>query len=255
MSETHTSVAVVTGGGSGIGAEIARRIAQKGYRVVIVSRRREVIEAAAREVGGLGLAADVSRASDVQSLFQEIEARFDRLDLLVNCAGTGGARVPLRDMNVEDWDDTISVNLRGIMLCIKFATPLLAQSRGRIVNINSRDGLSGTRPSRSDYVASKFAVTGLTEALSQELGPLGITINDVCPGAVQTDLFMESARREASRRGLSTEAYIKSMFTDKAALGRMVTSSEVAEAVIFLASPAASGITGTHLKVDCGRGV
>lgn len=255
MNAKSKSIAVVTGGGSGIGAGIAARLAKENYHVVVVGRRADIVNATAREIGGSGIQADVSVEQDVKALFNDITNRFGRLDVLVNCAGTGGARVPLLDMNVADWDNTIAINLRGIMLCIKYAIPLLESAKGRIVNINSRDGLSGTRPSRSDYVASKFAVTGLTEALSQELGPLGISINDVCPGAVQTALFMESAEREAARRGTQTAAYIKTMFTDKASLGRMVTPGEVAEAVVFLASSAARGITGTHLKVDCGRGV
>jgi NAD(P)-dependent dehydrogenase (short-subunit alcohol dehydrogenase family) len=201
------------------------------------------------------LQADVTLEAEVQSMMRHCHDECSRLDVLVNSAGTGGSRTLLRDMAIEDWDRTIAANLRSVALCVKHAIPLLETTGGRIVNVGSRDGLSGTRASRSDYVASKFALTGLTEALAQELGPLGICINDVCPGAVRTDLFMESAAKEAQKSGLETEAYIRARFSDAAALRRMVAPDDVANAVAFLASKAAAGITGIHLKVDCGRPV
>jgi NAD(P)-dependent dehydrogenase (short-subunit alcohol dehydrogenase family) len=248
-------VALVTGGGSGIGEAIARKLALDGHLVCIVGRRPELIRAVADSIGGRAFQADVTIESEVEAVMRYCRDACSRLDVLVNAAGTGGSRTSLREMDIADWDRTIATNLRSVALCIKHAIPLLETTRGRIVNIGSRDGLSGTRASRSDYVASKFALTGLTEALAQELGVAGICVNDVCPGAVRTDLFMASAAREAEKSGVDVETFIRARFAEPAALKRMVSLDDVANAVSFLASGAATGITGIHLKVDCGRPV
>jgi len=255
MNAGDRRVALVTGGGSGIGEAIARRLARDGFLVCVVGRRPELIRAVAASIGGRAFQADVTVESEVETVMQDCRNAGGRLDLLVNSAGTGGSRSLLREMDIAEWDRTIATNLRSVVLCIKHAIPLLETVRGRIVNIGSRDGLSGTRASRSDYVASKFAVTGLTEALAQEIGPAGICVNDVCPGAVRTDLFMESAAREARKSGTDVETFIRTRFADVAALKRMVSPDDVANTVSFLASEGASGITGIHLKVDCGRPV
>jgi len=173
--------------------------------------------------------------------------------VLVNNAGTGGARAVLADVDMADWDQTIAVNLRGVALCIKYAVPLLKRQGGSIVNVSSRDAVRGSRPTRSDYVASKFAVNGLTEAVAQELGPLGIRVNDVCPGAVATDLMKKSVKLQAEKLGKTEEEVWKTHYMDTAALRKFVEPEEVAATVLFLACDEASAITGEHLKVDSGR--
>ncbi len=245
--------AVVTGGGTGIGAAIARSLAWEGCRVVVAGRRKEPLEAVAKEVGGVAVVTDVAREDDVIALMKACEDAHGRLDVLVNNAGTGGGRKSLEDMDLRVWDETIAINLRGLVACIKYAIPLLKRQGGAIVNISSRDALHGARPTRTDYVASKFAITGLTEALAQELGPLGIRINDVCPGAVATDLMNNSVELQAQRLGKPAEEVWQTHYRDQAALRRTVDPDEVASMVTFLASDAARAVTAVHIKVDCGR--
>ena len=247
-------VAVVTGGGSGIGEAIARRFADEGCRVVVCGRRREPIESLAKEIGGLAVAADVTDEAEVAALFRACDEAYGRLDILVNNAGTVGAMSHLAAMEMAAWDQTIAVNLRGVVLCVKGAIPLLRRQGGTIVNISSRGGLHGGRAGATDYVASKFAVTGLTESLAQELGPWGIRINDVCPGVVDTEMSRRSLEAMGRDLGMTAEDVRRTMFAETAALRRLVEAEEVAAAALFLAGDGASAITGAHLKVDCGRG-
>ena len=246
-------VAVVTGGGSGIGEATARRLAEAGCKVVVAGRRKAEIARVAGDISGLAVATDVSVEDDVKALFQACDDAYGRLDVLVNNAGIGGARMALADMAMADWDRTIAVNLRGVAMCIKYAVPLLKRQGGAIVNVSSRDGVRGSRPTRSDYVASKFAMTGLTEAVAQELGPLGIRVNDVCPGAVATDLMKRSVKVQAEKLGQSEDEVWKTHYMDTAALRKYVEPAEVAATVLFLACDEASAVTGEHLKVDSGR--
>ncbi|MDP6786971.1 MAG: SDR family oxidoreductase [Rhodospirillales bacterium] len=246
-------VAVVTGGGSGVGEAIAKRFAAEGCHVVVCGRRRAPIESLTKEIGGLAVVADVSVEADVAALFRACDKAYGRLDVLVNNAGTVGAMSELAAMDMDAWDHTIAVNLRGVVLCIKGAIPFLHRPGGVIVNIGSRGGLHGGRAGATDYVASKFAVTGLTESLAQELGPLGIRINDVCPGVVDTEMSRRSFEAMARDLGREAAQVRRTMFTETAALRRLVEAEDVAGAALFLASDAASAITGAHLKVDCGR--
>ena len=246
-------VAIVTGGGTGIGEATARRLTQSGCKVVVAGRRKAEIERVAGEISGLAVATDVALEDNVKALFQACDDAYGRLDVLVNNAGSGGARAALADVAMADWDQTIAVNLRGVAMCIKYAVPLLKRQGGSIVKVSSRDGVRGSRPTRSDYVASKFALTGLTEAVAQELGPLGIRVNDVCPGAVATDLMKRSVKVQAEKLGKSEDEIWKTHYMDTAALRKYVEPEEVAATVLFLACDEASAVTGEHLKVDSGR--
>ena len=246
-------VAVITGGGSGIGEAIARRFVAEGCRVVVCGRRLAPLERLAAEIGGLAVAADVTAETEVAALFHACDEAYGRLDVLVNSAGAVGAMADLAAMDMADWDHTIAVNLRGVVLCVKGAIPLLRRQGGAIVNIGSRGGLHGGRAGASDYVAAKFAVTGLTESLAQELGPLGIRVNDVCPGVVDTEMSRRSLEAMGRDLGMAAADVRRTMFTETAALGRLVEAKEVAATALFLAGDDASAITGAHLKVDSGR--
>ncbi|MDP7650670.1 MAG: SDR family NAD(P)-dependent oxidoreductase [Rhodospirillales bacterium] len=246
-------VAVVTGGGSGIGEAIARRFAAEGYRVVVAGRHRVPIETLAKEIGGVSVVANVTAEAEVAALFRACDEAYGRLDVLVNNAGSVGAMSDLAAMDMAAWDHTIAVNLRGVVLCVKEAIPLLRRQGGAIVNISSRGGLHGSRAGASDYVASKFAVTGVTESLAQELGPWGIRINDVCPGVVDTEMSRRSLEAMGRELEMAAAEVLSMMFAETAALGRLVEAEEVAAVALFLAGDGASAITGAHLKVDCGR--
>ncbi len=251
--ELDGRVAVVTGGGSGIGEAIARALAAAGARVVVAGRRQTVINAVAKSIQGLAVAADVTRTEELAAVYAACATAYGRLDILVNSAGIGGVRQSLETVTPEDWVRTLAVNVQGVAMSIKYAIPLLKRQGGSVINISSRDGLVGARPNRSDYVASKFALNGLTESVAQELGKYGIRVNDICPGAVVTDMLTNSVKVMAQDMGRPLDEVWQTQFRDKAALGRVVDVGEIARTAVFLASDAASGITGAHIKVDCGR--
>jgi len=244
-------VAVVTGAGTGIGAAIVRLFAQQGCRVVLAGRRREPLEAIAREVDGIAVSTDVRSEAQVVRLFQACDRGFGRLDILVNNAGTGGPTVPIEAEDMTAWDDTFAVNVRGVALCIKHAVPLLKRQGGAIVNIAS-DAVLRPKAQRAAYAASKCAVVGLTQVVAQELGPVNIRVNTVVPGATRTEMLMEIFKARALQYGLSEEAVMQQA-VQGTALGRIAEPEDIAAAALFLAADASRAITGTVLVADAGR--
>jgi NAD(P)-dependent dehydrogenase (short-subunit alcohol dehydrogenase family) len=246
-------IALITGGGSGIGKAIAIKFAAAGANVIVSGRTQRAIEQVAAQVNGAAIAADVSRESDVAALFNQIQSRFGRLDILVNNAGMPGPITPVSEMDTALWDECMAVNVRGAMLCMKQAARIMtAQGSGSIVNMSSLMGLQGY-PMRSAYSASKFALIGMTQAVAREVGPHGVRVNALCPGAVSGELMDRVVARRAAAEGTTPEEIIRKNYTDAAALRRWVDPDEVAEAALFLASNASSSITGETLKVDAGR--
>lgn len=245
-------VALVTGGGTGIGAAIARRFARAGARVAITGRRTEPLKNIAAEIGGAAIVADVSDEVSVSRMFDELDrALGGKLDILVNNAGITGPVLGVADMDMAAWDETMAINIRGTILCARQAIGRMRQG-GSIINMSSLMGLRGY-PMRSAYTASKFAVIGITEALAHEVGALGIRVNALCPGAVNGDLMQRVIAARAAKENRPAEDIIKENYTDKAALRRWIEPEEVAEAALFLASDASSGITADRMRVDAGR--
>ncbi|SMF38893.1 hypothetical protein SAMN06265365_102380 [Tistlia consotensis] len=246
-------VALVTGGGSGIGEAIVRRFAAAGATVFLTGRSLERLRPVAESAGATALAADVSREEEVERLFAALAEQAGQLDVLVNNAGVSGPVKPVAEMDLDAWDECIAINLRGAMLCMRAAARMMLPRRsGCIVNMSSRMGLQGY-PMRSAYSATKFALIGMTEAVARELGPSGIRVNALCPGAVSGVLMERVIARRAEAEGRPAEAIIRENYTDVAALRRWVAPEEVAEAALFLASDAAAAITGERIKVDAGR--
>jgi NAD(P)-dependent dehydrogenase (short-subunit alcohol dehydrogenase family) len=246
-------IALITGGGTGIGKVIAARFAAAGARVIVSGRTLESIEQVAAQINGSAICADVSREAEVAVLFDQIESEYRRLDILVNNAGIPGPITPIVEMDTALWDECMAVNVRGAMLCMKRAARIMtAQGSGSIVNMSSLMGLQGY-PMRSAYSASKFALIGMTQAIAREVGPRGVRVNALCPGAVSGDLMDRVVARRAAAEGRTREEIIREHYTDAAALRRWVDPEEVAEAALFLASDASSSITGETLKVDAGR--
>lgn len=245
-------VAVVSGGGSGLGEAIARRFAASGCAVVVAGRRRQPLEAVAAAVGGLAVATDVRDEAQVQALFAACEAAYGRLDVLVNNAGTPGPTAPAVEMDAAAWDETMAVNARGTVLCIKHAMGLLKRGGGAIVNMSSRVGLHG-KAARSAYAASKFAIRAITESVAAEVGRWGVRVNSVCPGGVDTALFRSVVAVRAESLGVAADALLQAEYLASAALGRLVSAADVADAVMFLAGAEAAAITGEHILVDAGR--
>jgi NAD(P)-dependent dehydrogenase (short-subunit alcohol dehydrogenase family) len=241
-------VALVTGAGAGIGRASARRLAVAGARVVVAdvdAAGGEETVRLVREAGGeaLFVRADVSKGADVEAMIGRTIEAFGGLDCAHNNAGIVETRAASADMSEEAFDRTIAVNLKGTWLCMKHEIPhLLARGGGAIVNTSSVVGLVGTAL-QAAYVASKHAVVGLTQTAALEYAQKGIRVNAVCPGAVRTPQ-LETFLRADPR----SERYIIAQHP----LGRLGTPEEVAEAVVWLCSDAASFVTGHTLVVDGG---
>ena len=245
-------VAVVTGAAAGIGRATTRLFSVEGARVVVADIDGEGARRVADEVSGTAVEVDVADEGEVRSLFEACEAAFGRLDVLVNNAGYVPTRAGVRDVDVDDWDRVFAINVRGVMLCIKHAMPLLERQGGSIVNVSSRAGLIGFA-GHSAYSGSKFAVRGITEAVAREVGRQGIRVNSICPGSVNTDSHRARIRARAEREGRTADEIIHAEHIASAALGQWVEPEAVAATALFLASEAAGAITGEHLKVDCGK--
>lgn len=246
-------VAIVTGGGTGIGLAIARMFVDEGAQVVIAGRAQASLDKAASGIGAHAIAADVSQEADASRLARETAARFGGVDILVNNAGVTGQVANAEDLDIAQWDETMAINIRGTILCIKHCVPLMrARGGGSIINMSSLMGLRGY-PMRSAYTATKFAVIGITEAVAQEVGLHGIRVNALCPGAVNGELMQRVIAARAVKENRPAEEIIRLNYTDKAALKRWVEPEEVARAALFLASEQSSSITSERLKVDAGR--
>ena len=245
--------AIVTGGGSGIGEAIALAFAEAGAHVVVAGRRQAEIDKVARAANGLAVACDVTRYEDVEHLFEAAKQRRGRVDILVNNAGQSGPIAPIAEVDIEAWRTCVEVNLIGAMHCLKVAARQMSeQGSGSIINMSSLMGLTGY-PMRSAYSATKFALIGMTEAVAREVGPAGVRVNALCPGAVSGELMDRVVARRAEAEGRPPEEIIRENYTDHAALRRWVDPAEVAAAALFLASDASSSVTGDRIKVDCGR--
>ena len=239
-------VVAVTGGGSGIGAAVARAFAEAGARVAVVDRQHSDADAVAAQLNALGataiaLGCDVSDAAQVQAAASAAEAALGPCDVLVNNAGIMRA-AGLEDVNLADWQAVLNVNLTGYLLCARaFGAAMLARGRGSLVHVAS---ISGTTPqSRSGaYSASKAGVLLLSRQLAVEWGPKGVRSNAVCPGMIRTALtrkFYEEPGFEA-RRSQAT------------ASRRIGEPEDIAHAVLFLASERAGYCNGAELLVDGG---
>jgi meso-butanediol dehydrogenase / (S,S)-butanediol dehydrogenase / diacetyl reductase len=242
-------VAVVTGAGSGIGRAIARELAARGATVVAA----DIDEARARETAVAEAAAlDVTDAAAAQALADDLAARHGRLDIWCSNAGIS-KMLRFVDCSEADYDRTMAVNLKGVFLCGQAAarTMIRLGTGGVIVNTASMAGKQGRVPFLADYVASKFGVVGLTQAMAFELAQHGIRVNCVCPGYVATPMQERELVWEAGLRGSTPEA-VAALWIADTPLGRMETPEDVARAVAFLCGDDAGFITGEALAVNGG---
>ncbi|SFR13284.1 SDR family NAD(P)-dependent oxidoreductase [Poseidonocella sedimentorum] len=252
-SRLDGKLAVITGGGSGIGEATAHVFAQAGATVVVAGRRAEPLEKVAKAVGGHAITCDVSDQSDVRALFAKAKAITGRVDVLLNNAGGPGPIAPVAEADMDDWVACMHINLVGAMYCLQEAAKIMtAQGAGSIINMSSLMGIQGY-PMRSAYVASKFALIGITETMARELGPHGVRVNALMPGAVSGENMDRILARRAEAEGRPAAEIEKENYTDVAALKRWVDPSEVGRAALYYASDLSSAITGDKMKVDCGR--
>jgi len=245
-------VALITGGSSGIGRSAGLLFAREGARVVVAARRpaegEETVQMI-REAGGEArfVQTDVSQAAAVHALVNTCVASYGRLDYAVNNAGIEGSIVPMIDYTEYDWDAIISINLKGVWLCMKAEIVQMQQNgEGAIVNVSSIGGLIGF-PRMGPYVATKHGIIGLTKTAALEYAAHNIRVNVICPGLIDTpmaDRFVEGMQAG----GIDAEQILMSL----APLKRRGTPEEIAEAAVWLCSDAASYVTGHAMVVDGG---
>ena len=245
----ENKVALITGGGSGIGRATAVTFAKEGAKVVVADVNIEGGEGTVRAIKeadreGLFVHADVSKSPDVKALVDKAVETYGRLDCAFNNAGILGANALTPDVAEENWDSVISVNLKGVWLCLKYEIPqMLKGGGGAIVNTSSLFGLVGSE-CLSAYVASKHGVSGLTKTAALEYAQKNIRINAVCPGTIHTPMY---------ERVVAGNPEVEAQFIALEPTGRLGAPEEVAEAVVWLCSDAASFVTGHMMSVDGGR--
>jgi len=243
-------VALITGGAGGIGRAIAARLAEDGYFLVIADRDSDGATKVAAPLKGEGNAIDLTDSRSVDAAVEGVLSRHGRIDVLVNAAGVHLQKLVV-DMTDEDWDSIQRVNARGpFLVCRAVAKAMMRAERGRIVNIVTRLGFGN--PYSSAYMASKNALWGFTQSLAIELAAYGITVNAVAPGHVGPGTGMENQFREkADKLGLSWEAKL-GVLVKTIPLGRWCRPEDVAAAVAYVVSPAASFVTGELINVTGG---
>ena len=257
------TVAVVTGGGRGIGRAIALALAAEGARLLVASDVLAEVEAVARDVAAAGtraeaLLADVTRMPDMEAMAARALEVFGALDVLVTCAGVAGGGL-LAEQPETSWTRVIDVNLNGTYRAVRAVLPqMMRQGRGRIITISSIFGRMGGNGFVSAYAASKHGVIGLTRALAAELasqGYPGITVNAICPGYVRAGMGV-APQKVRSREGGVTDVPGEEIFERhikrRVPQRRMIEAEEIAHAAVFLALPESRGITGQGLNVDGG---
>lgn len=243
-------VALVTGAGSGFGAEIARRFALEGAEVALLDLRFDAAQAVAAEIGGQAMAVEgnVAQPSDVSNTVEAVVKRFGQLDVLVNNAGITHINQPLLDTSEEMFDRVFDVNVKSIFLFVKATVPLMrANGGGVILNVGSTAGLR-PRPGLTWYNASKGAVNLMSKSLAVELAADGIRVNALCPVAGNTPLL-------ADLMGVPDTPENRKKYIDSVPLGRLTQPSDVASAALYLASDEAAFITGVEFPIDGGRTV
>lgn len=243
--------ALVTGGGQGIGAAIARLLVAQGANVTVLGRKLETVQVLAAEQPERlhAVSADVSDPEQVQAAFAQARQRFGPISILVNNAGQASS-APFLKTDAALWNQMLAVNLTGTLQCTQAAVPdMLSAGWGRVVNIASTAGLTGYAYVAA-YCAAKHGVVGLTRALALEFAKKGLTVNAVCPGYTETDIVRSSIANVVAKTG-RTEAQARAEFTAGNPQGRLVQAEEVADAVAWLCGPAASAITGQSIAV-CG---
>jgi NAD(P)-dependent dehydrogenase (short-subunit alcohol dehydrogenase family) len=244
-------VALVTGGASGLGAESCRRLAREGATVVLTDLAADAGQGVADEIAAAGgtalfLEQNVTDEARWGEVVQTTLDRFGRIDVLVNSAGIGRGGAPILEATYDAWREIIAINLDGTFLGVKAVSPAMtAAGKGSIINLSSILGKVG-QAGASAYCASKGGVLMLTKAVALELAPLGVRVNSVHPGYIETPMVVNALRDSEN------ENELRDMIISRHAMGRLGVPREIADAIVFLASDESSFMTGSELVVDGG---
>lgn len=260
MKTLEGQVAIVTGAAhpQGIGRAIAQKLAQQGAQIVVVDlASAEGFDTAAAELRDYGIkavtfACDVSRRQEVRACIDHVKETFGRIDLLVNNAGVGRGAADFLELSDSDWDISYQVNLKGVAnFCQAVLPQMLEQGQGNIINVASLAGLGAIEAIPACYTATKFAVVGLTKQLAVNYARHNIRCNAVCPGSVVTQMHAQTLQLIADENQISIEE-AQQLEDASIPMGYSAQPGQIGDAVVYLASPAASYITGVSLPVAGG---
>jgi len=249
-------VAIVTGGGTGIGRAISLAFASEGTTVVVAARTLSKLEEVAQDIRSRGgrtkaIQTDISDEKEVQRMVGQTLNEYGQIDILINNSGAAGPTSNVVDLNLDEWNEVLAINLTGTMLCAReVLKTMIPRKSGNIINISSEGGRSGY-PMRSPYCVSKRGVIGLTETLAIEVGEYNIRVNCISPAAVEGERLNNVVRARAKATGISYDEVVKGL-TSNYSLRRAAEPSEIATTAVFLASDESSAITGHTLVVNCG---
>jgi 3-hydroxybutyrate dehydrogenase len=256
MKRLADKVALITGGGRGIGRAVAFAFAREGARVAVLARTVEQVSRVAAEiesecgVQAIHAECDVSVKESVEYAFESVRERLGQVDILVNNAGIAES-APLTRTSDELWERHISINLNGTFYCTRAALPaMIERGWGRVINIASIAGKTGA-PYITAYTASKHAVVGLTRSLAMEVATKGLTVNAICPGYVETEMAAHAIENITSKTGKS-ETEARDILERMSPQNRLITPEEVAALALLLASEEGRGINGQAINVDGG---
>ncbi len=255
MGALDGKVALITGGTRGIGRAIAEGFLAEGASVMVNGRSRDKGDAALQEMGAGDragfVAGDVKVEDDCGAMVDATVDRFGTIDILVNNAGGASIHAPVHEATTELLDDALVWNLHSTVWCTRRALPhMYGKNWGRVINISSIEGKTA-KPGIVGYVVAKHAVNGFTKTAAIEGAAAGVTVNAICPGAIETDIMQESGPDAAAAAGITYEELLDS-FAQASLMKRLNTEEEVAAMATLLASPAGGGITGQCINVDCG---
>lgn len=244
-------VTLITGGASGIGLSMCQEFAKDGAIVVMADMQEEKLQAEASKIGATPFKADLSKRADCKALADFALAKHKKVDILINVAGVQTVS-PVEDFPEDRWDFMIALMLTAPFLLTRYVWPSMkAQGWGRIIHLNSVHGLVASEY-KSAYISAKHGLMGLTKTTALEGGPLGITVNSICPAYVRTPLVDNQIKDQAKVHGISEDEVVSKIMLVKSSIKKLLEPSTIAEITKFLCTDAASGITGSSLVVDGG---
>ena len=246
---TSKRIALITAGGAGIGRAIAEKFLAGGINVIVADNDEIALNNLALDFpASTPVLADVSNPIEVEKVFAKIKSQFSGLDILVNNVGISGQTASVEDSEIESWKKTIEVNLDSAFYVTRLAAPMLKHRSGLIINIASTAGLFGC-PLRSAYVASKWALVGLTKSWAMEMGKTNVRVNAICPGSVIGERIDRVINNDASERNMSPDA-IRDLYLKQNSLRQFAEATDVANLAWFLCSKEGKHISGQALAVD-----